>query len=100
MTILTEIEGITSRWCDNHDCGEEPFHSVRSERRSERSSACPESWERENTLSSTLSDQSRLTQQHRDEVAEGRQCNEKVEAFDGTTGAQSMSEEQRCGNLL
>ena len=71
MRALTEVESITGRWRDDHDYRQKPLDSVRPKRRSKGSGAGPESGEWENTLSSALSDQSRLAQQHGNEIAEG-----------------------------
>jgi hypothetical protein len=51
-------------------------------------------------LPSAFANLTRLTDQDGEEVAERAECDEKVEAFDGTIGAENVLEEERNCNLL
>lgn len=45
-------------------------------------------------IPTTFSNQSRLADQHRDQVPKSAQCYEKVQASDGVAGAENVLEEQ------
>lgn len=51
------------------------------------------------TVPSTLTEHTGLAEEHGEEVAEGAERDEEVEAPDGTARAEDVFEEQACGYL-
>jgi hypothetical protein len=47
---LTKVEGVASRWCQNHQDCQRPFDEIWSKWSAEWSCGCPESWPWKNSL--------------------------------------------------
>lgn len=67
---LTEVERISCWRCNDHEDGHAPFQQQWADRRSERLGGDPELWPGKHALSANLTNESRLTDQNGDEVAE------------------------------
>lgn len=74
--LLTKVERIAGRRCEDHDHGDTPFDEVWSGRSAKRFCGCPELWEREDALPSAFSNDTRLSNHDGNQVAKRAQSDE------------------------